>query len=536
MDMLDRIEHAKREWETTADSLPHLILLLNGDGRITRANRTVENWGLGEVAQVQGQRMHELLHPGCSDPGCYFETSWLHAWRDLTSCRMTRFEVEDQVLGRHLRVELRSNCGKGDTRVAAGYAVATVDDVTALKHAEAELRRLNDELEGRVAQRTAELLLSNQRLLREVEEHRRTEEALRESREQYRLVVETMNEGLAVQDANGVITYVNARLSEALGCTPHDMVGRHALDYVAPDQAGIWREQMQRRRQGEDAPYEIVFIRRDGNRIFARVSPRPIFEADGAFVGSFAIISDISERVRMEAELRASESELRILSAQLLTAQEQERKRIASELHDGIGQALSAVKFSVENALRMLPANAAGRGMETLEGIVPKVREIIEEVRRISMDLRPSTLDDLGILATIGWFCREFQSVYHDIRIEKHIAIQEADIPPTLKTAMFRILQEAMNNLAKHGKADMAQIVLERTENAIELRIEDNGQGFDPDEVMLRGASRRGAGLVSMRERAEFSGGLFHLHTARNAGTQIGVSWPCRGGTCGADS
>jgi PAS domain S-box-containing protein len=537
METLERIQHAKREWETTADSLPHLIVLLDADGRITRSNRTVESWGLGHVEQVIGQRMHDLLHPGCADPACCFETSWKRAWQDLANCWMTHFEAEDRFLGRHVRVELRSNRCDGERRDAAvGFAVATVEDVTALKHAEEGLRRLNEELEQRVELRTAELLLSNRLLQLEVEERKRAEEALRESREQYRLVVETMNEGLAFQDANGVITYVNERLSAMLDCSPQDMIGRHALCYVHPECMDQWQEQIARRRRGESAPYEIVFMGRGEEKIFARVSPRPIFDNDGSYAGSFAIISDIGQHIRAEAELRASESELRLLSAQLLTAQERERKRIASELHDGIGQAMSAVKFSVESALRMMAEDSAEKGRETLEAVIPRVRGVIDEVRRISMDLRPSTLDDLGILATIGWFSREFQAVYQDLRIEKHISIQEVDVPPPLKTAMFRILQEAMNNLAKHAKADTARIVLKRVDNTIELIIEDNGQGFDIELVALHGRSARGAGLGSMRERAEFSGGTFCLQSTRDVGTRISVSWACRGGQCGSGS
>jgi PAS domain S-box-containing protein len=521
VEVLDRIRHAKREWESTVDSLPHLIMLLDGEGRITRCNRTVETWGLGRVAALIGQRMHDLLHPRCTDPRCYIEQFWQGACQDIASGSVASLEAEDAVLKRYIRVEVRSHLASADEPNPAlpGFAVAIVEDLTELRRAEEALRCLNDELDLHVRLRTAELMDTNRSLQREIEERRRAE---------YRLLVETMNEGLAVQDASGVITYVNERLAEFLGCTRRELIGHRTLEFVDPESVEKWQEQIAQRMRGERTPYELAFRGKQNERVFARVSPSPILKQDGSYGGSFAVLSDITDRVRVE-------SELRLLSEQLLTAQEQERKRIASELHDGIGQALSAMKFSVENALHLFTEGASQQGIETLTALVPRVREAIDEVRRIAMNLRPSTLDDLGILATMGWFCREFQAVYRDIRIEKQIDIREEDIPQPLKTAMFRILQEAMNNLAEHGRADVARIVLRKTDNRIELTVEDNGQGFNVEAAGLREGSCRGAGLVSMRERAEFSGGSFSLRSRPGAGTRVHVAWACCDDGCGSE-
>src|SRR4030043_249370 len=163
------------------------------------------------------------------------------------------------------------------------------------------------------------------------------------------------------------------------------------------------------------------------------------------------LIGEAVNRLNLEDELRESENRLRALSSQLLTVQENERKRIAMELHDGIGQILTAIKFKVENILQ--EKGKARAKEKSLEAIVPMVRESVEEVRRIQMDLRPSPLDDLGILATLGWFCREYQRIYSHIRIEKEIGLQEGEISPTLKTVIYRLTQEALNNIAKHSKA-----------------------------------------------------------------------------------
>jgi len=523
-EVLDRVLQAKREWETTADSLPHLIFLLDADRRIARANRTVETWKLGRVQDIHGRALHDLLHPGCTDADCYFTAFWPHAWQTLSRQPQARCDADDAILGRSLQIEMRSNLGIDQ---GTGFVVVTIHDVTALKRAHEALRSLNTELEQRIDQRTMELISANEHLLREIEEREWIEQALSNSRVQYRMLVDTMNEGFVVEDAHGNLSYANERMSEMLGYPREEMIGRPTQDFVARSSLLLCQEQNDRRKRGEYAPYEIILVRKDGKKIFVRISPRPIFLADDAFGGSFAVVTDLSAQMRAEVELRESESELRLLSAQLLTAQEQERKRIACELHDGIGQSMSAMKFCVENALRLLRGGAVSKGIKILEGTVPKAQSAVEEVRRISMALRPSTLDDLGILATLGWFCREYQTVYDDIRIEKRIHIREEDVPAPLKTVIYRILQEAMNNIAKHGEADCVQLALHKTGNAIELTIEDNGRGFDAEEVLSRDRSRRGAGLASMRERAESTGGNFAVQSASGEGTRIRAAWHC---------
>jgi len=227
---------------------------------------------------------------------------------------------------------------------------------------------------------------------------------------------------------------------------------------------------------------------------------------------------EIKERKQTEMALRESEGRLRLLSSEVLSVQEKERKRVASELHDGIGQMLTAVKFMVEDFIQQKGESEAKE--QSLKAIIPMVQESIEEVRRIQIDLRPPILDDLGILATIGWFCREFKRVYSAIRIEPQIGIQENEVSAPLKTVIYRVLQEALNNIAKHSRADLVCLILRRTEDKVEMVIQDNGLGFDLKDI------KKGFGMGSMRERTELSGGSFSIESVRGKGTAIRVSWP----------
>ena len=226
------------------------------------------------------------------------------------------------------------------------------------------------------------------------------------------------------------------------------------------------------------------------------------------------------------AELSQANEEHRILSRQLLSAEETERKRIAGEIHDSIGQALSAIKFSLENSIKVFQDNFIQLDLAPLEAIVPLIQKTIEEVRSIVMDVRPSILDDLGILATINWFCRKFESIYSTIIIQKEIAIQEEEIPPLLKTVIYRILQEALNNVAKHSQADLVRLSLAKKNGGIELTLTDNGKGFDIGSALSLNPSIRGFGLASIRERAELSGGLYTIESGRDKGTNILIWWP----------
>ena len=163
--------------------------------------------------------------------------------------------------------------------------------------------------------------------------------------------------------------------------------------------------------------------------------------------------------------------------------------------------------------------------MESLQAIIPLTQKTIEEVRRIVKDLRPAILDDLGILATINWFCREFQKVYSGIRIKSNLDVQENNIPSTHKTVIYRILQEALNNIAKHSRADLVSLSLIEQASRVILSIQDNGVGFDVSKTISLTPSRRGFGLASMSERAGLSGADFQVTSEAGKGTTIRVEW-----------
>jgi signal transduction histidine kinase len=238
------------------------------------------------------------------------------------------------------------------------------------------------------------------------------------------------------------------------------------------------------------------------------------------------LAGEIGERKSTEEALKQSGRELTELSSRLLTAHEEESKRIGQELHDGLAQTLSAVKIWTEAALMQLSQKNLDEAVKSLESVMPLARGAVEEVRRISKNLRPSSLDDFGIVATISWLLKEFKTLYVRIEIETQVEILEDDIPDSLKIVIYRILQEALNNVAKHSQASVVRLCLRKTDSTIELVVKDNGDGFEMEDILSGDQSGRGLGITGMRERTELSGGSFSVETHKGLGTTVESLWP----------
>jgi signal transduction histidine kinase len=222
---------------------------------------------------------------------------------------------------------------------------------------------------------------------------------------------------------------------------------------------------------------------------------------------------------------RAMERGHQCLAHDLLSAHEDERQRIAADLHDGIGQQLSAIKFGLEGALRGLVDRLTPAERGCFETLVTRVGDTIEEARRIAMDLRPPILDDFGATYAVDWLCGELTRVYEAITVIKELNADEDAIPTEIKVDLFRILQEACNNACKHARADRITVRLYTDAEGIRLQVSDNGVGFDPRAVKRL---RTGFGLRSMRERALSTGGSLTVSSGTGKGTTVLAHWPVR--------
>jgi len=211
---------------------------------------------------------------------------------------------------------------------------------------------------------------------------------------------------------------------------------------------------------------------------------------------------------------------------QLLAAQENERASVSKDLHENLSQDICAIKFRMEGVLKPDDKGPGGSYDRSSENIITMIQDVVEHLRTISMNLRPRTLDELGIVATIESLSQEFQALNSGIHVIKQLRINEDDVSQSLKIIIYRILQDALKNVAMHSGADQVIISLEKADNRVNLAIDDNGKGFIWMNAISVEISARGTGLASMRERTELSGGVFLIKTDEGKGTRVCASWP----------
>ncbi len=517
---LESLEHSEQRFRSVVESAIDAIITIDSRGKIIFWNRQAEFMFGYSGEEILGRPTTVIM------PQRYREA---HKNGIQRSASKGKSSASGKVLeleglkkdGTEFALEL--SLAKWETSEGS-FFTAIIRDISGRKQAESALQKARDELEKRVAERTAELADANKQLRQRITECEQAQTALQESELKYSTLVEDALIGVYIAQ-DGKIAFANDKFSEIYGYPKAELIGMESLNLVHPEDRPMVKELREKRLRGMKVPseYEIRGLKKDGTTIWVMRSYSLInFDGRPAISG---IVADMTERRNAEDALRKSDKELRILSNQLLSAEEKERKRIARELHDGIGQTLSAIKFSVENTIRDLQKPRSALDLKSLEGLIPLTQKTIEEVRRIVKDLRPAILDDLGILATVAWFCREFQKVYSDIRIEQKINIAENDIPLPLKTTIYRVLQEALNNVAKHSRADSVCLSLQKRSNGIELIVQDNGSGFDLEKAISLNPSQRGFGLASMRERAELEGGVFDIQSVIGQGTTIQVVW-----------
>ena len=355
-------------------------------------------------------------------------------------------------------------------------------------------------------------------------------EQVRESESRLRGIFYGAAIGIALFNLEGQIVEPNPALSKITGfsseelCTffLKDLFGRSAgcrLNALFSDLIEGSRDVFQ---------LEERFQHKGGKDVWIRMTVSQYKDHHVPVEFGVGLFEDITEKKQAEEEAERTGRQMRKLSRQILDAQEDERKRVAQEIHDSIGGHLAAIKFALEEKLESMGQNPSSEGI-SLEKIIAYVDEAISESRRISINLRPSLLDDLGLLATISWFCREFEKVHLDLQIDQQLEVKEDEIPEMSKVVIYRVLQEAMNNVAKHSDATRVRLHLAKSGNRIEFTVKDNGCGFDPEKKFSESTTVSGFGLSGMRDRTMLCDGRFEIASKKGKGTTVHISLPCDG-------
>jgi len=264
------------------------------------------------------------------------------------------------------------------------------------------------------------------------------------------------------------------------------------------------------------------WLHKDGRTIWAEHYRMPVFDAAGQVVGLEGIARDITARVDGERKLRESEEQLRQLAARVQTAREEERAEVSRELHDELGQTLTALKIEIGRAVAAFASEPTSvTTVDRLQSVVGLVDLGIATVKRISARLRPATLDHLGLAEAIRWEATTFKA-RTGIRCQVRTNREESGLSAEQRTALFRIVQEALNNVVCHANASSVQITITEADDTVELRILDNGRGITAAQATAPGS----IGLLGMKERAALVGGTFRVSSQRGKGTVVSVHVP----------
>jgi PAS domain S-box-containing protein len=377
-----------------------------------------------------------------------------------------------------------------------------------------QVRTANERLHQSVAEKTANLTA-------ELAERKRVEEELRKSEGQFRAIFDNTSDGMFLVDLKTRKFFMcNATCATMLGYTQEQFLNRGITDIHPEEDLPFIYEQIGEFSRGEHGVRsDIRFKRKDGSIFVADLSPAILAIAEKEYlVVSFR---DITERKRVEEKLRKSYEQLHQFAVHLQSAREEERSEIAREIHDELGQALTGLKFDISWIGKKLP-----KGTEELQdktrSIAGVIDGTIQMVRRISSELRPGVLDRLGLVAAIEWQVQEFHN-RTGINCTLSPTFEGLNVDGDRSLAIFRILQEALTNVARHANATAVDISLSLDSRNLMLEVRDNGEGISESAVL----DPKSLGLLGMKERALAFGGRVNVVGNPGSGTRVILAIPC---------
>jgi PAS domain S-box-containing protein len=348
-------------------------------------------------------------------------------------------------------------------------------------------------------------------------------------------IVESIGDAVLSTNQDGVIVSWNPGATKLFGYSAGEIIGRSVVTLFPPGDAGETSAILERVCRGESVgSFESDQMHKAGHRIPASLTVSPIREPDGCILGACAIardisdgikgkravafVSDITQRRLMEQEAENHAKEVAALAAGLLTAQEDERRRISRELHDQICQQLACLAIDIGAFAAAPPSPDTSLRLRALQARVVKVSE---GARHLAYELHPSVLDDLGLEASLHELCRDF-SDRHGLAIVFTDWASPGKVSRELASCLYRVAQECLQNAAKHAHATHVRVALKARRGALLLTVNDDGDGFD----VKTGKGRGGLGLIGMEERARLIGGSLRITTAPGRGTRIALQIP----------
>jgi PAS domain S-box-containing protein len=351
----------------------------------------------------------------------------------------------------------------------------------------------------------------------DITELKQAEEALKKNEEMLRGLFEFAPDTVVVVNHEGRIVRANAQVEQMFGYARDELMGQ-SIETLIPErfrQAHINHRTayvVEPHTRPMGAGLELYGKRKDGSEFPVDIMLSPMQLETGDMV--IAVVRDITRRKEAERAVQNYAERLKFLSRRLMEVQEAERRHIARELHDEIGQVLTGLKLTLELSVRV-PPDEVGPSLHQAHSLV---NELMARARSLSLDLRPAMLDDLGLLPTLLWHIEHFTARTR-VRVNfKSSGLEGQRFAPEVETAAYRIAQEALTNVARHSEVDEATVRVWADDRTLTVQVEDKGKGFDPEVVL---GARDRSGLAGMRERAVLLGGQLTLESRPGAGARL---------------
>jgi PAS domain S-box-containing protein len=355
--------------------------------------------------------------------------------------------------------------------------------------------------------------------LEDITDRRVVEDALLESEQSYRALFESAYDAIWVHDMDGTILTANDALSVLCGYPLDELVGMSVKQFIGNESdIKLAREVKKKLLSGGriDAPYEMNLVRKDGTKLVTIITTN-LVNVENDLKAFQNTARDVTNEKRMEENLR-------YYLQQITRAQEEERKRIARELHDDTAQLLLSLSRQLDNLIRN-ENNFSQEHISFLKDIQEQVNRGVQSVHRYAQDLRPSLIDDLGLMAALRSLVKRAQE-YNEININLKVKGKERRLPSEVEMLLYRVIQEALNNIWKHSQATESYIDIRFSKKQVEVSISDNGIGFEFSETIDDLAQTGKLGLIGMQERARLLGATLSFDSSPGKGTRVHFSLP----------
>jgi PAS domain S-box-containing protein len=471
---------ATTEWEQTFNSIPDQLCVMDLEGVILRSNRAMRE----EFERIHGNLVglnYNVCYCGTSNPDP--PPPWAAVLAEASPVMIET--ALPKLTGWYLVASYPLFNAKGKQ----WGAVSAVRDISERKRAQEALRKIDDE-------------------------QKRTQAALKEAEEKYRGIFENAIEGIFQSSPDGTFISANPAMARIFGYdSAEDLINdrRHIelQHYVDPHRRKVFEKLISER--GVVQGFELQAYRKDGSRIWTSENVRAVRDENDHLLCYEGIVEDITQRKQVEAE-RVD------LLKRLVRAQEDEQRRISRELHDQMGQSLAALLLGLKSLKHSVREESA---MESIQRLQHITNRIADDMHNLIRELRPTALDDLGLHTALTNYLEEW-SQRSNVTIDFHSnGLLDQRLGSQLESTIYRIVQEAVNNVLKHANAQNVSIIVEKRVNRVSVIVEDDGIGFDVEELLKTPAKNRRFGLLGMQERVALVGGSLSIESTPGVGTTV---------------